>query len=372
MIITDILILIASLVLILLAAEFFTNGVEHLGERLKLGEAAVGSVLAAVGTAMPETMIPIVAILAGHGTASKAGHEIGIGAILGAPFMLATLAFAITAISAIAFARRRQSGSRLSVDRSVISRDLLYFLPMYGAAIASSWLPTPFRWIICIGLLVGYAHYVWVNLHAGGGLPGRKKPLRLQVIWLHLSLTRLPEETRKAFVERIHLKAGEPGLAETVGQVILSLGIMLLGAKFFVAGVEDAAGVLGINSLIVALVLAPIATELPEKFNSILWVRDDKDTLAMGNITGAMVFQSSIPVTLGIAMTSWQLHTPGQNHAALISAAVALVSAFIVLTCVRHRHQINTKIDKTTLSPWVLLVGLPLYGIFFLSLIMKW
>jgi cation:H+ antiporter len=369
MILVDVLILLGSLATILLAAEFFTNGVEHLGERLNLGEAAVGSVLAAVGTAMPETMIPVVAILAGHG----AGHEIGVGAILGAPFMLSTLAFAVTALSAFAYARRRATGSRLSVDRSIITRDLRYFLPMYGAAIAAAWLPTPLRWLICAGLLAGYAHYVWVNLHAAGSLPGERRPLRLKVIWLHLSLTRLPEETRKAFTDRVHSMAGDPHLAMSIGQVILALGIMLTGAKFFVGGVEDIAASLGISGLLVALILAPIATELPEKFNSVLWVRDDKDTLAMGNITGAMVFQSTIPVTLGITLTSWQLHDPsGHGHAAIFSAIIALLSGTSVLLCSRQCARSGEPADHTSLSPWALMVGLPLYGLFILSLSLGW
>src|SRR5438034_1359613 len=76
-----------SLVLILLAAELFTNGIEWVGETLGLSEGAVGSVLAAVGTALPETLLPLVAIAIGH----PQGEEIGIGAILGAPFMLSTL-----------------------------------------------------------------------------------------------------------------------------------------------------------------------------------------------------------------------------------------------------------------------------------------
>ena len=55
---------------------------------------------------------------------------------------------------------------------------------------------------------------------------------------------------------------------------------------------------------VLALVLAPLATELPEKFNSLIWVRQNKDTLAMGNITGAMVFQSCIPTAIGIILAS--------------------------------------------------------------------
>ena len=49
--------LLLSLAAILGAAVIFTNAVEILGDRLELGRGAVGSTLAAVGTALPETMI---------------------------------------------------------------------------------------------------------------------------------------------------------------------------------------------------------------------------------------------------------------------------------------------------------------------------
>ena len=63
----DVLILAVAFVIILLGAELFTNGIEWFGRKLELAEGAVGSVLAAVGTALPETMIPIIAILSGGG-----------------------------------------------------------------------------------------------------------------------------------------------------------------------------------------------------------------------------------------------------------------------------------------------------------------
>ncbi|MDQ3238452.1 MAG: sodium:calcium antiporter, partial [Actinomycetota bacterium] len=56
--------MIISAVVIVAAAALFTNAVEILGNRLNLGQGAVGSILAAVGTALPETMIPVVAVIA--------------------------------------------------------------------------------------------------------------------------------------------------------------------------------------------------------------------------------------------------------------------------------------------------------------------
>jgi len=40
-----------------------------------------------------------------------------------------------------------------------------------------------------------------------------------------------------------------------------------------------------------------------------MWIRGRKDNLALGNITGAMVFQSTMPVAFGLAATNWTLNT---------------------------------------------------------------
>src|SRR5438552_17523784 len=79
----------AMLLVILIASELFTNALEHLGEKLNISEGVTGSLFAAVGTALPETIIPLLAIVAGSGD-RRVDDEIGIGAILGAPLMLGT------------------------------------------------------------------------------------------------------------------------------------------------------------------------------------------------------------------------------------------------------------------------------------------
>src|SRR4029078_9643097 len=98
-------------------AELFTNGIEWFGKKLGLAEGAVGSVLAAVGTALPETMIPIIAILF---SGQEHSDEIGVGAILGAPFMLATLAMFVTGIAVLAQARQREAGDVMAGHTKVL------------------------------------------------------------------------------------------------------------------------------------------------------------------------------------------------------------------------------------------------------------
>lgn len=307
-----------ALVAILIGAAFFTNAVEILGSRLGLQQGAVGSVLAAVGTALPESMIAIVAILepvvSGGDTAG--GAEIGVGAILGAPFMLATLALFVVGAAALAFRRRRSQGTALSADHQTIGRDLRYFLIFFALAAGMGLFPLPFfvKVIVAVALVAGYVRYVQLTLVSGGHL--EEVPERL------LSLPRRPS----------------PPLFAVIAQVLASLGAIVAGAHFFVDAVEHAAEGLGLPAGLIALVLAPLATELPEKFNSVFWVRDGKDTLALGNITGAMIFQSTIPVSFGILFTPWNL-----DALSLFATALALVSGGLVYLALARSGKLRTR-----------------------------
>ncbi|MCA1688798.1 MAG: sodium:calcium antiporter, partial [Actinobacteria bacterium] len=162
--------LVLSAAAIVVAAALFTNAVEILGERLNLGEGAVGSVLAAVGTALPETMIPIVAVIASLLTGSSAASDIGVGAILGAPFLLATLAMFVAGVSVLAFRRRRESDDEVVVDEGTAKRDMLYFLVFFSLGAAAGIVPLPFylKVALAVLLVVAYALYVLQTVKAGG------------------------------------------------------------------------------------------------------------------------------------------------------------------------------------------------------------
>ena len=112
------------LIVILVAAEIFTNALEHLGEKLKISEGVTGSIFAAIGTALPETLVPLLALLSSHGDA-KTNHDVGVGAILGAPLMLSTLTMFIMAISVIG---HRGLGGHLKPEKTGLIRDLDFFI----------------------------------------------------------------------------------------------------------------------------------------------------------------------------------------------------------------------------------------------------
>jgi cation:H+ antiporter len=268
------------------AAELFTNALEHLGERLKISEGVTGSLFAAVGTALPETLVPLIAIVGG--TSDRAvNEEIGVGAILGAPLMLSTLS---TFLMTLAVLRSRGVGGRVAPERSGFTRDLNYFLFAFLLAAAAMYVPHEqriVRAVFSVALVGVYVAYVVATFRASNGLVdaghGTEAPGKMM-------LARLGVPTN---------------LATIAVQLLIAVGLLVWGAEGFIHGVRGVSAVVGVSPLLLSLLIIPIATELPEKVNSILWIRRGKDTLAFGNITGAMVFQGTLLPAIGILLTPW-------------------------------------------------------------------
>jgi len=333
--IESLIILLLALAIVFFAAEFFTNALEHLGERIGVSEGVTGSIFAAVGTAMPETIVPIVAILGG-GAAASVNHAIGLGAILGAPFMLSTLSIGMMAWFA---GRKRGWMASFSPERSGLERDIGTFLLAFALVIVGALLPESWasaKTLVAISLFLIYFIYLLRTIRAS-----------------------------KALVEDGHATEAEQALylARLLGdatpvvllQLLAGLSLLVIGAKMFVYGVEQVSDMVGISALVVSLLVVPIATEMPEKVNSILWIRRGRDTLAFGNITGAMVFQGTMIPAIGMLLMPWHLND--------IHAAAAVVLALIGNGLLWMLH----KTDR--LKPAFLCMNMLLYGLFIVLVI---
>ena len=278
--------LLLFLVVILVAAEIFVNALEHLGEKLGISEGVTGSIFAAVGTAMPETIVPLLAIFAGTQN-QQLNEEIGVGAILGAPLMLSTLSLFLMTL---AVWKRRGSRGHLTPEKTGLTRDLNFFLAAFALATVALFVPhqtAGIRATLAFVMVLIYFFYVMLTLKASSALVKDGHATEAEVPML-LSRLGLPTNWITIFIQ-------------------LGTGLFLLvaGAKGFIHGIEQAAPLLGISALLLSLMIVPVATELPEKVNSILWIRRHKDTLAFGNITGAMVFQGTLLPAIGVLLTPW-------------------------------------------------------------------
>lgn len=328
--------LLLALVIILVGAETFTNALEHLGERLKISEGVTGSLFAAVGTALPEAMVPIVAILGTAGTVATR-EEVGVGAILGAPMMLSTLTLVLMGVFA---ARKRGWNGHLRPERTGLHRDLSWFLVAFIIAAVAIFVPVEeklVRGVMGMALVLIYFVYIGLTLRASSKLVTEGHATEADHP-LYLSRLRLPTNT-----------------VVIVLQLALGFGLIIAGAKGFVHGIESLSAMLGLSALVLSLLIIPVATELPEKVNSILWIRRGRDTLAFGNITGAMVFQGTLLPALGILLTPWQ----ARPEVVWGMALTLIASAYLFFLVWRG----------VQLRPWHLLVNGACYAAYFLLLV---
>ncbi len=279
-----------------------------------MGEGAVGSLIAAVGTAMPETLIPVIAILGG----SEGAEDVAIGAIIGAPFLLATIAMMLVGLFAVMFRERRKQGVELDAHKPTLERDLVFFMVFFalGVGVGAVDAPEGVQYAFVGVMLIAYGVYVVRTLRGGGDMQSE-------------------ESLAPLFFARpkpVSAEPEDPPTGLVVFQLIVSLGAIVGGAHLFVEELIHVADSLGVETIILSLILAPLATELPEKANSFFWVREGKDSLALGNITGAMVFQSTIPIAFGLAFTEWDL-----DKYAILSAVLGILGGIVAYITLHRR-----------------------------------
>jgi cation:H+ antiporter len=284
------------------ACEYFVNGVEWVGHKAGISQNAVGTVLAAFGTALPESVVTFVAVVFGQDAEQK---NIGVGAALGGPLVLATIAYPIVGIMLL-LTRGQRPDQPIDVNRQRLSRDQSWFLLIFVFKIALGFLAFSIKpWLGWL-FLAAYAGYTWVEVrHEGDAPEGDLEPLKFQS------------------------KADNPGWLMITIQTLLALGVIFEASHVFVAQLDVVGPWLGIPSTVVALFLSPIATELPETMNAVIWIRQGKHRLALSNISGSMMIQATVPTALGLFFTPWLFD--GALTVAAIVTAVAVAGLLILL-----------------------------------------
>jgi cation:H+ antiporter len=287
---------------IYLSCEYFVNGVEWVGRRLGIGATATGTVLAAFGTALPESAVTFVAVVFGRDTAQK---EIGVGAAVGGPLVLSTISYAVVGV-VLWFSRHklRRASTDLQLDTQRLSSDQAWFLLIFIVAIALGLVSFPFKRWLGILLFGAYALYVWREMTAGHGREHDDEQLE-------------PLKFRS--------KDANPSLAWAFLQTLTALVVIAAASHTFVGQLENIGTHLGISPQLVALILSPVATELPETLNAVIWVRQGRERLALANISGAMMIQATVPAGLGVLFTAWRFDPPLVIGASTATAAVSLL-----------------------------------------------
>jgi cation:H+ antiporter len=280
------------------ACEYFVNSIEWLGKKLNLGATATGTVLAAFGTALPESAVTFVAVVMGR-TAEV--RDIGVGAAMGGPLVLATIAYAVVGV-ALWFNHRRlgRASTRVQVGHARLARDQAWFLSIFVVKCALGLIAFAFKPWLGLLFLLAYALYVWRELKDDSDVSH--------------------DEQLEAL--KFQPRAANPSMLAVSMQAGLSLLVIAVASHVFVLQIEGIGVAMHLPPHLVALVLSPVATELPETMNALIWVRQGKERLALANISGAMMIQATIPSALAIFATPWMFDAPLVVSGALTMLAI--------------------------------------------------
>lgn len=301
----SIVILVLSGLAIYFASEFFVNGIEWLGRKLGVSETATGTLLAALGTALPESVVTFVALALGD---DPHDVDIGIGAALGGPLALGTIAYAVVGAAMLSKAPLRKVDRKTErADSRWLVRVQIWFLAIFALKIGLGVVHFPHKAATGILFIIVYAWFAVSEFNAGEHSADHDlNPLKLQP------------------------KSQEPSLTWVLIQTIGSLVVVFVASHLFVDRLGDVALGFGLNPGEVAILLSPVATELPEVMNAVIWVRQGKRRLALANISGAMMIQATVPTAFGLLFSPWML-----DRIALFSAAATALAMAALLVVFR-------------------------------------
>ena len=199
---------------IYLACEYFVNGIEWLGQKLNLGATATGTVLAAFGTALPESAVTFVAVIMGR---TPEVRDIGVGAAMGGPLVLATIAYAVVGMAL--WGNRRRLGRtdmRVRVEHARLARDQSWFLSIFVVKCGLGLIAFALKPWLGVLFLVAYALYVWRELRSedSASIEEALEPLKFQ-----------PRATTPLFVA-------------VLAQTVLALLVIAFASHVFVSQIE--------------------------------------------------------------------------------------------------------------------------------------
>jgi cation:H+ antiporter len=296
---------------IYVACEYFVNGIEWLGQKLNFGATATGTVLAAFGTALPESAVTFVAVMLGR---TPQVRDIGVGAALGGPLVLATIAYTVVGVALWCNrSRLGRADMRVRVDHARLARDQSWFLSIFVVKCGLGLIAFAFKPWLGVLFLAAYALYVWQELKGEdtASHDEQLEPLKFQP------------------------RAALPSLTMVIIQTCVALLVIAYASHIFVSQIQTIGMALHMPPHLIALVLSPVATELPETMNALIWVRQGKERLALANISGAMMIQATVPSALALFATPWMFDAP------LIVAGVLTAVAIVYLWWLFRRGQVD-------------------------------
>lgn len=294
----DILILLCGLALILLGANFLTDGSAALAQRFRIPEFIIGLTVVAIGTSTPELVVSVLSAIGGQG-------DMAIGNVVGSNIFNVFVILGICALIrpiALTKGNIRQDipfGFAASILLLAIASDSLLHT---GAADRISRTDG----IIMLGLYIG---------------------LMIQAI-------RSAKNTSNTVAAEPAVKGKSFGLI--VVMIMGGLAGLIFGGDLFLRSATTLARTLGISESVIAITLVAGGTSLPELASSVVSLLKGRAEMALGNIIGSNI--ANILLILGLSSTIHPLSMGGITIYDILMVVLSSVLLFVAAFTFRKRE----------------------------------
>jgi len=254
---------IAGGALLYYGAEWMVKGGVSIARKCRISPLVIGLTLVAFATSAPELVVSIIAALDGKG-------DVSLGNIVGSNICNITVILGVSALIAPVTANPRL----LKLDMPLL---IVISLLLTGVVILTGGVGR----IPGLVFLASGIGYTWFQVHSSRRKNSESEEMETSVVKLPLAM----------------------------GLVLLGLGALTSGARFFVDSAVFAAASLGVSDAVIGLTIVALGTSLPELATSAVAAWRGEQDIAIGNVVGSNLL--NIMIILGIAPLIRPIMAPG-------------------------------------------------------------
>lgn len=295
-------IFVVALFMVIRGATWATVYATRIAESFRLSKYAVGFIIIAVISILPETFISISAALSGI-------PSFGLGMLFGSNIADLTLIFAMIVLFA---------GREIKVESKILKNHVIY----------------PF--LLLLPLILGFdGHFSRVEgvaLIVAGG------------IFYYIALRNGADETVATGDRQNRLKH--------IALLGIGMAVLLIGSHFTVTAAAALAGAWGVSPIFIGMFIVALGTTMPELFFSLRAVKKQDDSLAVGDLLGTVLADATIVV--GILALVAPFSFP--QKIIYITGAFMVTASFILFQFMRSGRSLARREAWMLVAFWLLFI----------------
>jgi cation:H+ antiporter len=331
-----------------LSSWILSYGAEHLSE--KFGTKFVGRVLLSIATTLPEIAIVIYA-------AAQGSFGIAIGSGLGSNLLMMTLGLSIMLIIATT---RLSKAPLKQIDVSTFKNDMIFLI--LAAIISFVLFLDGFNYIdgfIFMGLFVGYIilslyemrlekrdKIANKNIDTNSNNNNNNNNNNKELI-VEQNISHDPNEDKKKFLKAI-------------GTFLLGATGILFGAEPFIHSLEGLSVEIGISTVVLAVIISPIAGEMPEKISMMILARKGAAgaSIAIANVLGSKILNNTLLLAVAVfaAMYSFGFDKVIEMTEILYYQIILVTIVTILAVLPMFRKKIGLRFGFVLLSMYIICI----------------